>query len=106
MEPLLKGPTGVQYLRNAFANHHGSPSDANNSLPLTGQWLSSVWNCKDQEWQEHTISCSTSMSSGGPSQGFVPSTALRSGGSFLVKPNQDSISTSATDITGSSAGIT
>ncbi|KAL6297528.1 hypothetical protein ACE6H2_005670 [Prunus campanulata] len=100
MEPLLKGPTGVQYLRNAFANHHGSPSDANNSLPLTVQWLSSVRNCKDQEWQEHTISCSTLMSSGGPSQGFVPSTALRSGGSFLVKPNQDSISTSATDITG------
>ncbi|XP_068307561.1 uncharacterized protein [Pyrus communis] len=92
MEPLLKGPTGVEYLRKAFANRYGSPSDANTSLPVTAQWLSAVWDCKDQEWQEHTISCSTLMSGDNPSQGFVPSTALRSGGSFLVKSNSPSTS--------------
>ncbi|KAM2027904.1 hypothetical protein ACFX1T_020133 [Malus domestica] len=94
MKPLLKGPTGVEYLRKAFASRHGSPSDANTSIPLTAQWLSAVWDCKDQEWQEHTISCSTLMSGDNPSQGFVPSTALRSGGSFLVKSNSPSTSAS------------
>jgi hypothetical protein len=52
MEPLLKGPAGVDYLRNAFANKYGSPSDASASLPSTLRWLSSTWNCKDQEWVE------------------------------------------------------
>ncbi|CAN6584543.1 unnamed protein product [Malus baccata var. baccata] len=99
MEPLLKGPTGVQYLRKAFADRHGSPSDANTSLPLTAQWLSTVWDCKDQEWQEHTISCSTLTSGDNPSQGFVPTTSLRSGGSFLVKANSPSTS-AATNSTG------
>ncbi|KAL6184098.1 hypothetical protein ACLB2K_045502 [Fragaria x ananassa] len=87
MEPLLKGPTGLQYLRNAFANRYGPASDANTALPLTLQWLSSVWNCKDQEWQEHTMASSTLMSSDNSSHEFLPSTTLRSGGSFLLKPN-------------------
>lgn len=99
MEPLLKGPTGLQYLRNAFANRYGPASDANSSLPLTVQWLSSVWNCKDQEWQEHTISSSTLMNSDSSSHEFLPSTTLRSGGSFLLKPNS---STSSRNSQGSS----
>ncbi|KAE8719377.1 T-complex protein 11, putative isoform 2 [Hibiscus syriacus] len=53
MEPLLKGPAGLDYLRKAFANRYGSPDDAQSSLPMTIQWLSSVWSCKDQEWGEH-----------------------------------------------------
>ncbi|KAK9929180.1 hypothetical protein M0R45_026286 [Rubus argutus] len=92
MEPLLKGPNGLQYLRNAFANRYGPASDTNTSLPLTAQWLSSVWNCKDQEWQEHRISSSTLMSSDSSSHDFLPSTTLRSGGSFLLKPNSSTSS--------------
>ncbi|KAJ0078070.1 hypothetical protein Patl1_36836 [Pistacia atlantica] len=85
MEPLLKGPAGFDYLRKAFANRYGPPSDAHSSLPLTLQWLSSVWMCKDQEWEEHMNSPSAltghKSSSGMP----LPSTTLRTGGSFLVK---------------------
>ena len=85
MEPLLKGPAGLDYLKNAFANRYGSPSDAYSSLPITLQWLSTVSNCKDQEWEDHRNSLSTLDHESSP-HGFIPSTALRSGGT-LVKPN-------------------
>ncbi|XP_059451407.1 uncharacterized protein LOC132182231 isoform X1 [Corylus avellana] len=85
MEPLLKGPTGLDYLRNAFANRHGSPSDADTSLPLTVQWLSCILDCKDQEWEEHTNFLLPLTSSENSTQGFLPSTSLRTGGSFLLK---------------------
>lgn len=87
MEPLLKGPTGLDYLRNAFANRHGSPSDADTSLPLTVQWLSCILDCKDQEWEEHTNFLFPLTSSENSTQGFLPSTSLRTGGSFLLKTN-------------------
>ncbi|XP_050375565.1 uncharacterized protein LOC126793164 isoform X2 [Argentina anserina] len=92
MEPLLKGPTGLQYLRNAFSNRYGSASDAKTALPVTLQWLSSVWGSKDQEWQEHTVASSTLMNSGTLSHEFLHSTTLRSGGSFLLKPSSSSTS--------------
>jgi hypothetical protein len=87
MEPLLKGPTGLDYLRNAFANRHGSPSDADSSLPLTVQWLSCILDCKDQEWEEHTNFLVPLTSIENSTQGFLPSTSLRTGGSFLLKTN-------------------
>lgn len=87
MEPLLKGPTGLDYLRNAFANRHGSPSDADTSLPSTVQWLSCILDRKDQEWEEHTNFLLPLTSSENSTQGFLPSTSLRTGGSFLLKTN-------------------
>ncbi|PKI53029.1 hypothetical protein CRG98_026609 [Punica granatum] len=87
MEPMLKGPAGFDYLRSAFSNRFGSPPDAATSLPLTSQWLSSVKTCIDQEWNEHTTSLSSVANQESSSQGFLPSTALKTGGSFLVKSN-------------------
>lgn len=95
MEPLLKGPTGLDYLRNAFANRYGSPSDANTSLPLTVQWLSSIIGFKDEEWEEHKNLLSSLMGYEKSVPGFLPSAALRTGGSFLVKTNGNQMTTSA-----------
>ncbi|KAE9591899.1 putative T-complex 11 protein [Lupinus albus] len=83
MEPLVKGPAGLDYLRNAFAKRYGSPSDANTSLPSTLRWLSSVWNCKDQEWEEHVSLSSALVDSS--SQELLPSTTLRTGGNIMIK---------------------
>lgn len=102
MEPLLKGAAGLDYLRNCFANRHGSPSDARSSLPLTVQWLSSVLNCTDQEWEEHRISIQA-LNYESSSQGSIPSATLRSGGNFLVKPNMTSPNSDTTNITGLNA---
>ncbi|OMO74240.1 T-complex 11 [Corchorus capsularis] len=82
MEPLLKGPAGFDYLRKAFANRYGSPSDAYNSLPLTMRWISSVWNCRDQEWGEHQSSMSTLKTQDSSSQGLPTSITLKTGGSY------------------------
>lgn len=84
MEPLVKGPAGLDYLRNAFANKYGSPTDANTSLPLTLRWLSSVWSSKDQEWEEH-VSFSSVLASDNSSQEWLPSTTLRTGGNIMLK---------------------
>ncbi|KAG4385811.1 hypothetical protein GLYMA_12G170100v4 [Glycine max] len=83
MESLVKGSAGLDYLRNAFANKYGSPSDANTSLPSTLRWISSVWNCKGQEWEEH-VSSSSGLASNS-SQEWLPTTTLRTGGSILLK---------------------
>lgn len=101
MEPLLKGPAGLDYLRKAFANRYGSPSNAYTSLPLTLQWLSSVQTCKDREWDEHTNSHSALMTQGSSPPGMpLPGTALKTGGNFLVKTsgnqNASHISAAAT----------
>ncbi|KAG8650262.1 hypothetical protein MANES_07G019200v8 [Manihot esculenta] len=101
MEPLLKGPAGLDYLRKAFANHYGSYSDARASLPLTMRWLSSVRNCGDQEWEEHTNLLSTLINQGSSSQEFLPSITLRTGGSFMLKTKgSGTASTSSSSATG------
>ncbi|TYI99734.1 hypothetical protein E1A91_A13G037800v1 [Gossypium mustelinum] len=82
MEPLLKGPAGLDYLRNAFQNRYGSPSDAGSSLPLTMRWLSSVWNCKDQEWGEHQNSVSTLKPQDSSSRDGQTPITLKTGGSY------------------------
>ncbi|GMI74531.1 hypothetical protein like AT1G22930 [Hibiscus trionum] len=82
MEPLLKGPAALDYLTKGFANRYGSPSDANSSLPLTMRWLSSIWNCKDQEWGEHQNSLSTLKANGSSSQELLTSITLKTGGNY------------------------
>lgn len=79
----MKGSAGLDYLRNAFANKYGSPSDSNTSIPSTLRWISSVWNCKDQEWEEY-VRCSAALASNS-SQELLPSTTLRTGGNILLK---------------------
>ena len=100
MEPLLKGPAGLDYLRKAFANRYGSPSDAYSCLPLTMRWLSSVRNCKDQEWGEHQNSLSTLKAQDSSSQGLLSSITLKTGGSYnsayasqmtFVNPNASNV---------------
>lgn len=100
MEPLIKGPAGLDYLQKAFANRYGSPSDANSSLLLTLRWLSSVWNCKDQEWGEHQHSLSTLKTQDSSSQGLLTSITLKTGGSHnpgnasqmtFVQPNASNV---------------
>ncbi|XP_039035197.1 uncharacterized protein LOC120171587 isoform X2 [Hibiscus syriacus] len=82
MEPLLKGPAALDYLTKGFANRYGSPSDAISSLPLTVQWLSSVWNCKDLEWGEHQNSVSTLKAKDTSSQELFTSITLKTGGNY------------------------
>uniref|UniRef100_A0A2P2LSL0 Uncharacterized protein MANES_07G019200 n=2 Tax=Rhizophora mucronata TaxID=61149 RepID=A0A2P2LSL0_RHIMU len=95
MEPLLKGPAGLDYLKKGFVNRYGSHEHACVSLPLTRQWLSSVRNCKDQEWEEYNNSLSALMSCASSSQVFLPSMTLRTGGSFPVKANGNGMTASA-----------
>ncbi|XP_042483038.1 uncharacterized protein LOC122063393 [Macadamia integrifolia] len=92
IEPLIKGPTGLEYLRKAFSNHYGSPSDALTSLPLTVQWLSSIKLSAEQEWEEHNDSLSALPTShASSSQGLLPSAALRTGGSVLMPANRSQV---------------
>ncbi|CAL0325057.1 unnamed protein product [Lupinus luteus] len=82
IEPLVKGPASLDYLRNAFANRYGSPSNANVSLPSTLRCLSSVMNHKDQEWEEHISFSSALANNDSSSQDWLPSTTLRTGGNI------------------------
>lgn len=87
MKSILSGPHGFDYLRKAFANRHGVPSDASTNLPKTMQWLSSVWQCKNQEWEDHkNLLSSLSLVSEG-SQGCLPSISLRTGGGVIRSGN-------------------
>ncbi|XP_047315080.1 uncharacterized protein LOC124919019 isoform X2 [Impatiens glandulifera] len=91
MEPVLKGPAGLEYLKKAFGNRYGPPSDALTNLPLTLEWISSVWNTKDEEWAEHT-NCVLGLAQYRSTD--FPSVTLRTGGNNLATPI---LSTSATD---------
>ncbi|KAF2290900.1 hypothetical protein GH714_016341 [Hevea brasiliensis] len=83
VEPLIKGLAGLEYLKNAFANRYGPPTDALSSLTLTRQWLSSVHPIADQEWDEYIDSLSALTSNLGSSQALLPTT-LRTGGTISV----------------------
>ncbi|KAF2290892.1 hypothetical protein GH714_016284 [Hevea brasiliensis] len=83
VEPLIKGHAGLEYLKNAFANRYGPPTDALSSLTLTRQWLSSVHPIADQEWDEYIDSLSALTSNLGSSQALLPTT-LRTGGTISV----------------------
>ncbi|XP_012480300.1 uncharacterized protein LOC105795287 isoform X1 [Gossypium raimondii] len=85
MEPLLKGPAALDYLMKAFTNCYGSPSEACSSLPMTMRWLSSVSNCKDEEWGEHQNSVSNLKANDSSSQELLTSITLKTGGSYNSK---------------------
>ncbi|KAG2705366.1 hypothetical protein I3760_05G050100 [Carya illinoinensis] len=59
------------------------------------QWLSSIIGFKDEEWEEHKNLLSSLMGYEISVPGFLPSAALRTGGSFLVKTNGNQMTTSA-----------
>lgn len=80
VEPLIKGPAGLEYLKKAFADRYGSPTDATSLLPLTRKWMASVHAGAEQEWEEHVDSVSATTSD---TQVSIP-TALRTGGSVLA----------------------
>lgn len=82
LEPILKGPAAFDYLKKAFTKRYGLPSVAMTALPLTRQWLLSVKDSMDQEWDEHKEA--QSGLKGGEGR-FLPSATLRTGGSFSVK---------------------
>ncbi|KAI3815421.1 hypothetical protein L1987_15088 [Smallanthus sonchifolius] len=96
MEPLLKGPAGLEYLGKAFAKRFRTPSEASTRLPLTMRWLSSVGHTYNQDWNDHKRFLS-GLQDGSPSEKLVlPSTTLRTGGSFS-NGLQTSTSVSVTD---------
>ncbi|XP_059629694.1 uncharacterized protein LOC132272595 [Cornus florida] len=96
LEPLIKGPTGLDYLKKAFAKQYGSPMDAPTSLSLTMRWFSSVLVNSEQEWDEHTDSLlALTTSDGRYLQGLLPPT-LRTGGSIRTVSKIDIPATTAT----------
>ncbi|KAF5190555.1 T-complex protein [Thalictrum thalictroides] len=85
LEPVIQGPAGFEYLRKAFGNRYGSPSNASNSLPLTVQWLLSMRSSVDQVWDEYTDSLSClSTRHASSTNGLPPYSALRTGGSISI----------------------
>lgn len=97
VEPLIKGPAGLEYLKKAFSNRHGSPLNAPTSLPLTRQWLLSVRVVADQEWDEYRASVSSMTSDVRSSEG-LPHTTLRTGGSIIRPSEMGSPTFSATGL--------
>ncbi|WCJ44190.1 T-complex protein 11 [Euphorbia peplus] len=80
VEPLIKGPAGVEYLKKSFVNRYGPPTDAQSSLKLTSHWLSSVIPHVEQEWDEYKNSLTALPNSNETSQ--VLPTTLRTGGAI------------------------
>lgn len=92
IEPLIKGHAGLEYLKNAFANRYGPPTDALSSLTIARQWLSSVHPIAEQEWDEHIDSLTALESNIESSQVLLPTT-LRTGGSISMVSNIGSSAT-------------
>uniref|UniRef100_A0A5B7BYP5 T-complex protein 11 n=1 Tax=Davidia involucrata TaxID=16924 RepID=A0A5B7BYP5_DAVIN len=81
LEPLIKGPAGLEYLQKAFTSRYGSPTDAPASLPLTTRWLSTVRVDSEPEWGEYIDSLSALRTSNARCPQGLPSTIFRTGGS-------------------------
>lgn len=81
MEPILKGPSGLEYLQKAFWDKYKDPAGALVSLPLTKKWLQSVKENAKHEWDKHVqgISMLSSTESDQSCLEFPPM-ALRAGG--------------------------
>ncbi|XP_026388394.1 uncharacterized protein LOC113283376 [Papaver somniferum] len=95
MEPLIKGPAGLEYLRKAFTSRHGLPDDASNALPLTLRWFSSLQVSAHQEWKEHNDSLSSLTARGdSSSQNLFPMVTLRTGGSVSLSSQSQQITSS------------
>ncbi|KAD6795456.1 hypothetical protein E3N88_06352 [Mikania micrantha] len=93
MEPLLKGPAGLEYLGKAFSKRFGPPSDATARLSLTMRWLSSLGPIFDQEWNDHQRIYSGLQDE----KSVLPSTILRTGGSSFSSGLQTLTPASVTD---------
>ncbi|CAA7057819.1 unnamed protein product [Microthlaspi erraticum] len=91
LEPLLKGPAGLEYLKKAFSSRHSSPDQASSSLPLTKGWLFSVRVEAEKEWKEHRDALSA-VTNNHPGSSGLPSTTMRTGGnvSSVSKVNTSS----------------
>ncbi|KAF8106708.1 hypothetical protein N665_0135s0051 [Sinapis alba] len=79
LEPLLKGPAGLEYLKKSFSSRYGSPDQAASSLPLTKRWLFSVRGEAEKEWDEHKDALSA-VTNNNPGSSGLPSTTMRTGG--------------------------
>lgn len=92
IEPMIKGPAGLDYLRKGFLTRYGPPSNACTSLPLTKSWLSLVKTNAEQEWAEHMDSLSTlpTTNQTAHTQELLPTT-LRTGGSVPVASRMRSL---------------
>lgn len=100
MEPLLKGPAGLEYLGKAFAKRFGPPSDdAPTRLPLTMRWLSSLGHTYNQDWADHKRVLSCLQDGSSSEKPALPSTTLRTGGTFSngVKTSTSASVTDAAD---------
>lgn len=84
IEPMIKGPAGLDYLQKAFTNRYGSPSDATTSLTLTKSWLTLASADVEREWNEYLDSLSTLPDTQATSPQRIPPTTLRTGGSVSV----------------------
>ncbi|RAL38723.1 hypothetical protein DM860_002701 [Cuscuta australis] len=83
LEPYLKGPAGVEYLRNAFSKRYGPPSEACSSLPLVNELFSALVLEFENEWNEHLSSLSAlGLNNEMCFQDEAPST-LRAGGGYI-----------------------
>ncbi|KAJ8759587.1 hypothetical protein K2173_007216 [Erythroxylum novogranatense] len=85
LEPVIRGPAGLEYLKMAFANRHRPPGAVPSSLPLTKQWLSSVSPDVEQEWHEHLDYLCDFTKDNDFFEILFPST-LRSGGTTYSVP--------------------
>lgn len=86
LEPYIKGPAGVEYLRNAFSKRYGPPSVASASLPLVKELLSALISEFENDWNDHLNSLSAlGLSNERYSQDETPST-LRAGGGIFREP--------------------
>ncbi|EPS67091.1 hypothetical protein M569_07684, partial [Genlisea aurea] len=104
LEPFLKGPEALYFLEKAFTSRYGHPSNASTALPLTAKWFSSARKVKDEEWSEFKNSTSESKGKSWSSSDFLPSTALRTGGSSLVKTSGSQPSAVSTSTSTSTSG--
>lgn len=84
IEPMIKGPAGLDYLQKAFTNRYGSPCDATTSLTLTKSWLTLASADVEREWNEYLDSLSALPDTQATSPQRIPPTTLRTGGSVSV----------------------
>ncbi|CAN8246792.1 unnamed protein product [Cochlearia groenlandica] len=86
LEPLLKGPAGLEYLKKAFSTRHGSSDQAFSSLPLTKRWLFSVRGEAENEWKEYKDALLV-VTNNHPGSSGLPSTIMRTGGNVSSVSN-------------------
>ncbi|XP_019180292.1 PREDICTED: uncharacterized protein LOC109175489 [Ipomoea nil] len=98
LEPYIKGPAGVEYLRNAFSNRYGPPSKASASLPLVKELLSALISEFENDWNDHLNSLSAlGLSNERYSRDEAPST-LRAGGDIFREPKNKVITSTTAGV--------